>query len=96
MFQSNTILGTGWIIRDKKTQRLHLENMIPVFGKIFYSFSSMQCLWVCYFISVLGKKTKNLFHRIDCISNRTCYSKSHCTYSLADYVELTENAKEMK
>lgn len=56
MFQSNTILGTGWIIRDKKTQRLHLENMIPVFGKIFYSFSSMQCLWVCYFISVLGKK----------------------------------------
>ena len=52
MFQSNTIFGTGWVIKGKKRQRLHLENMIPVFGKIFYSFSSMHCVWVCYFISV--------------------------------------------
>lgn len=59
MFQSNTILGTGWIIRDKKTQRLHLENMIPVFGKIFYSFSSITMfVGVLFYFSLGGKKQK--------------------------------------
>lgn len=35
-FQSNTIFRTGWVVKDKKIQRLHLENMIPVIGRKYF------------------------------------------------------------
>lgn len=41
---------------------------------------------------ISGKKWNLLLCRIDCICNRACYSKSHSTCPLVDYIELAENS----
>lgn len=76
MFQSNTILGTGWIIRDKKTQRLHLENMIPVFGKYFIHFHQCNVCGCVILFQSWEKNKKTCSTELIAFSNRTCYPKA--------------------
>jgi hypothetical protein len=65
---------------------------------ILFILMNAMFVYVLFYFSLLTKynseKKRNLlFQRIDCICNRACYSNSHSTYPLIDYIELAENAK---